>query len=742
MKRVKRFILVTAAVLGILSLGGCGAKEQVSIASEDKIPVQISVEESTLEDDGVYIGSIRKLTGEFDEIRANFVFAKDGILYFTQDEIDKEEGRNHSILLPINPATGELEGEPLKLGEWADVLYISSAVTLADDYIFLAYEFQGDDSEIILTRCSKDGTVITQRPLKGMSQIPVEDPSIVRIVSDDGNLYLITDGVVTLLDNELGFKKVLLNAGYNSGCVGPDGLIYFVDFLSGNMSSYDAGSDKVKENILNIPSASEVYAGAEGELLVSTGHSLKSVDLKSLEVTALFDYIDVGLSNVAESTIYRDDAGDIHICFSKKSEVAVGGQSVSVLVPFVDDIRRYSKENAPQADEIRIACLYMNSDLREVINDYKLAHPEIRINIKSYDEKHGNFNEVLEAIDADIINGAAYDVWVLDGIPIRKYSEKGLFENLLPYIQSDSSFDISKYYENGLMALKEGDKLYALTSKVYLESYVADKDVFGNKEALSFDDIVSARERYKDIPFIATGYCDSVFTRFLRTDYTMFLGGREGVYDFETEEFERLLAFAGTFPSWTEEQQRSYNAYAEIMEGNAKFRFASHTGVLNFLLDRGAFGNKARFYKIESSSGSHFYISPSGCFAISTMSTHKEEAWELLKGFLDAKDYSSGLEYRVNRDAFKTGIHDSWAYSKEDSAFTYRGLKIPTYMTEADGNIIIDMMEQAIATPELDAKIWDIIEEEVSYYFVGEKTLEETVKILQKRVNLYLEESR
>jgi len=69
-------------------------------------------------------------------------------------------------------------------------------------------------------------------------------------------------------------------------------------------------------------------------------------------------------------------------------------------------------------------------------------------------------------------------------------------------------------------------------------------------------------------------------------------------------------------------------------------------------------------------------------------------------------------------------------------------LKIPTYMTEADGNIIIDMMEQAIATPELDAKIWDIIEEEVSYYFAGEKTLEETVKILQKRVNLYLEESR
>ena len=63
-------------------------------------------------------------------------------------------------------------------------------------------------------------------------------------------------------------------------------------------------------------------------------------------------------------------------------------------------------------------------------------------------------------------------------------------------------------------------------------------------------------------------------------------------------------------------------------------------------------------------------------------------------------------------------------------------------MTEADGNIIIDMMEQAIATPELDVKIWDIIEEEVSYYFAGEKTLEETVKILQKRVNLYLEESR
>ena len=742
MKCVKRCLSVVAAVLVIVAVCGCGAKEQTSNTSEADTKASVSVETPIHEDDGVYIGGVRRLTGDFNEVQAGFVFEKDEVLYFVQDEFDKEDGRNHSFLLPINPSTGERVGEAIKLGEWADASYISSAVMLADYYVFLTYEFHGDDSEIVLTKCAKDGTEIARRPLKDISQIPAEDPSIVRIVSDDTRLYLITDGVVTILDEEFGFKKVLLNAGYNSGCVGPDGLVYFVDFLSGNLSSYNTVSDELKENIHNIPSASEVYAGAEGELLISTGHSLKSVDLKTAEVTSLFDYADVGLSNVAENTIYRDSIGQIHICFSKNSEATVGGQSVTALVPYVDDISRYTKENAPQADEIRIACLYMNSDLREVINDYKLAHPEIRIKIKAYDENHGDFDEVLAAIDADIIDGAVYDVWVLDGIPVRKYSRKGLFEDLVPYLENDSSFDIGKYYENALMAMQEGDKLYALTSKVYLDCYVGDKDVFGDKEALSFDDIVSARERNNEISFIATGTCDNVFKRFLQTDYTMFLGGREGVYDFGTEEFEKLLIFAGTFPSWSKEQKKAYNVYADIMEGNARFKFAIHTGILNFLLDKGAFGGKARFYKIESANGSRFYVSPSGCFAIGAGSMHKEEAWELLKGFLDADDLSFGLEYRVKRDVFLEGIHDSWSSSKENNTFTYRSIQVPTYMTEADGNVIIDMMEQAVVAPTLDDRIWDIIEEEVSYYFAGEKTLEETVNILQKRVNLYLEESR
>ena len=165
------------------------------------------------------------------------------------------------------------------------------------------------------------------------------------------------------------------------------------------------------------------------------------------------------------------------------------------------DIKRYDKESAPQSDEIRIACVSMNSDLRTVINDYKLAHPDIRVKIKSYMDDYKDTSDMYAAIDRDIIDNVNYDIWILSGLAVNKYSSKGLFEDLMPYIENDSSFDLSRYYERALLSQKKDGRLYVMDAargsnifvgsvdyEVYYDAYKKEGEIVALIHRQDFDE--------------------------------------------------------------------------------------------------------------------------------------------------------------------------------------------------------------------------------------------------------------
>ncbi len=63
-------------------------------------------------------------------------------------------------------------------------------------------------------------------------------------------------------------------------------------------------------------------------------------------------------------------------------------------------------------------------------------------------------------------------------------------------------------------------------------------------------------------------------------------------------------------------------------------------------------------------------------------------------------------------------------------------------MDREDVNLLIEIIEEAVYLPRLDDFVYDIVKEESAFYFAGEKSLDEVIKIIQKRVNLYLEEKK
>ena len=61
-------------------------------------------------------------------------------------------------------------------------------------------------------------------------------------------------------------------------------------------------------------------------------------------------------------------------------------------------------------------------------------------------------------------------------------------------------------------------------------------------------------------------------------------------------------------------------------------------------------------------------------------------------------------------------------------------------MSKAEEEMLRELLAKAKQKQEIDPVIWNIVLEESRYYFSGKKTPEETTKIIQNRVMIYMNE--
>ncbi|MBR5896103.1 MAG: hypothetical protein IKZ39_00625, partial [Lachnospiraceae bacterium] len=545
-----------------------------------------------------------------------------------------------------------------------------------------------------------------------------------------------------LLDEDLNFKKDLAKCDSLSGFINDDGVAFFMKNYNGDIMSYDPRTDKVNDEFAKIPFLNYFY-GTGYELFGASGSSLKSIDTNTGEIIKLFEFTDVNVSGESFQDVFRDGAGNIHLIYMKSgTTLSADGKEGYSTRYYNCDIKRYEKGEISEPEEIWIACNYMGSETEKAINEYNLAHPETKIRTKCYYDDYADFSQGIDAFDRDLLDNVNFDLVLLSmGFDSDKYTSKGLFEDLMPYIERDPSFDVKDYYENALFANKEGNKMFSLPVSIYLEGYEGDSTVFGDKETLSINDIIAARANYPDIPFISYGSNSNVLFYMLDSDYRLFLGTKEGTYDFNTDEFRKLLELAATFPTFTEDDYRTYDSETNIIDGKEKLTKVSYYGVLSYVENRARFGKNFKSYGTASLEGNGYYISPEESLAIMSTSTHKEEAWEIIKEVLNTSSDFSGYSFSIKRDTFKADLEASYKQVKLGFNISYEGgHTITLSMTEEDKVFLESLIDGAVAEKPLEGEVRAIISDEIKYFFNKEKSLDDTIKIISSRVNLFMKE--
>lgn len=132
-------------------------------------------------------------------------------------------------------------------------------------------------------------------------------------------------------------------------------------------------------------------------------------------------------------------------------------------------------------------------------------------------------------------------------------------------------------------------------------------------------------------------------------------------------------------------------------------------------------------------------------FVMNSASKNKEGAWDFLE-FLLSEELQNSIDwgFPARRDSFEDYL--TYSYMRKEDAFPELGYYLDNYQiaTQEDFDVVWEALDRAVYRPYgfyfNDNPIRVILEEETGMYFAGDATLEDTVKKIQNRVTLYLNE--
>lgn len=363
--------------------------------------------------------------------------------------------------------------------------------------------------------------------------------------------------------------------------------------------------------------------------------------------------------------------------------------------------------------------------------------------------------EIVSGRGPDIINfGREYMITDIVG----NYTE-----NLSPYFQKMEEEEDICFFTNILQAFSYQDNLCVVPVGFTLQTYVGRSSMVGNGNQWSVEDLIRCyeenREKKGEGFMLYPGETKKdVLGSLLMGSIENYVDWENGTCRFDSEEFCRVLSFAGQFPD-TLNLTEDFSAIRSFQNGNALLYPMVLNSVFDICRAEIIMGDPVNYigYPVcdESSNGSIIQASEM-VLAISGASHNKEAAWEFISQLLQTEYQENFCHgFPINKSAFEAQVQKALHTEYEDGP---DGVKIPVAKDEvrfegetgtpiyqiegSQAQILEQVIGKATISSSYDSTLHAILLEEADGYFSGDKTLEQTVAIMQKRAMIYMSEEK
>lgn len=422
-----------------------------------------------------------------------------------------------------------------------------------------------------------------------------------------------------------------------------------------------------------------------------------------------------------------------------------------------------SEEDLAGRTVLTLATLGLDSDTRAQILEFNRTSGTCRIAVRDYSEYNspGDNAAGLSKLNTEILAGNLPDLLdVSDAIPLRQYAAKGLLEDLWPFIDADMGRDA--LMERVFQAAAIDGKLFRVFPRFYIETAAGNSSDLGNMDGWTLDDLRAAMDK-QDAGCSVLGPNEtknSILEDMFADNLDHFVDWDAGTASFDSPEFKAVLEFCNTFPAQARSQVDE-SPYTWIARGEQMLLPVSLGDLASLQIYRALFGGEAAFVGYPGGNGGASF-SVEGGMAMTASCRDKDGAWSFLRQTLLAESGRFAYGFPVNRANFEQSARESMeiTYLKDENGDPIAGpdgepmtegtsivvldtqpviLKPPT---QEDYDLVMSLYERADAIAGRDENIWTIVQDGVGGYFAGDRTVEDAVKSIQSRAELYLNEQK
>nr|WP_300664725.1 hypothetical protein [uncultured Acetatifactor sp.] len=426
----------------------------------------------------------------------------------------------------------------------------------------------------------------------------------------------------------------------------------------------------------------------------------------------------------------------------------------------------------PEKELVVLASLSPGQNLRSAVVEYNRQSGKYDYIIEQYGNDSGTGDAGADVrLDAALLSSSPPDILDLRSVDIYKYAEKGILEDLSPYMEGSGTVRREDFLDRVLEGYTIGGSLVCVPTRFELNTIVGRDSQTDLLEGWGIEDVYMLMESHPEMAeLVSSGFKrmdgpeggraegkgrDYMLKEFFPAYYLeRFVDWEAGECSFDSREFMELLL-------WLEEHVEKEQP--ETATGRRIFYETYYVPEDALLMEVGSvtfesllqievrIGGKVRFLSFPTADGR----GTAACRVMDKLGMvsnglHKEGAWDFLEYYISrgTEDIFS-LIYLPTRISLLRGMAEKAAAPRPGMPFFYSSMWIggdthevyefPQYLADA----LMEQIEGMDFRPRSAAEeqIIEIVTEEADIYYNGDKSLEDVTAVIQNRVELLLKET-
>lgn len=507
-------------------------------------------------------------------------------------------------------------------------------------------------------------------------------------------------------------------------------------------------------------------AGAGGDPVVRTGGLPGKYDILLYDDRFVYGYdfpADGSGSGQAPEELFAWADSDINGYFVESVSVLDDGRYYVTVEDWENDdrcivlLRKTRAEDVVPRKDMVLAAVNGGSSLTALAVKFNRSQEQYHVKLKNYDSLTELYNAILAKETADLID--------LTGVNVESLLRQGVFEDLCPYLERSEVLAPDHFVEGILDTYTIDGTLVGIPDSFTLRTVAGDRTLLGGDDGLTLEGLPAIAGRHPEALPIGEVTKNEMMQYFMMFNQDTFIDWETGECRFDSAQFQALLEFADRFPDSLETRPGEDSLPSKIHNGQVLFAIADLYGLGSIQRYEGMFGETAACVGFPTADGrGGTLLFPGNAFGITARSQHKEGAWKFIESVLDPEqaeqmepeELVNSIRWQLNGLPSLKKILDIMSeYRLEaDRKWAEKGRSFGARIYD-DGHMVefhaltqeeIDTVLALVkdARPYFSAEDDDVIKiicEEAPAYYSGQKSLEDVAKIIQNRVQLYVNEN-